>query len=67
MSVFQNDLIEYYTGYFLRIATRDEIVASRRAAKNDGGVGVILLDSSGKILASDDRDAFAARRVYVVQ
>jgi hypothetical protein len=67
MSVFQNDLIEYYTGYFLRSATRAEIAASRGAAKRDGGAGVILLDSSGKILSADDRDACDARRVYVVQ
>jgi len=61
------DLNDYYWGDFIRAATRAEIVASRRAAKRDGGAGVILLDSSGRILSGDDRDACDARRVYVVQ
>ena len=60
-------LCDYYWGDVIRAATRAEIVASRDAAKRDGGAGVILLDIDGNIIAGDDRDACDARRVFVVQ
>jgi hypothetical protein len=67
MSFFQHDLHDYYSGHFLRIATRAESIASRKAAKYDGGAGVILIDDGGRILSAGDRFSDDARRVYVVQ
>ena len=60
-------LCDYYWGDVIRKATRAEIVASRDAAKHDGGVGVILLDINENIIAGDYHDACDARRVFVVQ
>ena len=58
-------LYSYDTGYLLRPATRDQIVSSLAAARVDGGAGVILVDTGGHVLRSDDLDADEAMRCYV--
>lgn len=48
------DLYDYQTGEWIRGATVAELRASVKAAKTDGGAGVILVDDQGE------------RRCYVV-
>lgn len=38
-------LRNYKTGDFIRPATAKELQASKRAAKNDGGSGVVVVDA----------------------
>jgi len=59
------DLLDYYTGAYMRPATEAERNASREASKYDGGAGVILLDADSAILAADDAGADDAARCYV--
>lgn len=42
------DLMDYNTGQRIRDATADELRASIRAARSDGGAGVILVDDQGE-------------------
>jgi hypothetical protein len=60
-------LHDYYTNACLRVAKPAELEASRNAAKHDGGSGVILLTSDGRIVEQDDRESRLARRVYVAE
>jgi hypothetical protein len=61
------DLFDYYTAEYLGPATREQRDASRRAAKFDGGAGVILIigGAGGSVIFAQDRGAKDAQRCYV--
>ena len=61
------ELRDYSTGQYIRMATPEEVEASTRASRRDGGPGVILIDADGRLLRPEDRGADHARRCYVVQ
>ena len=60
-------LMDYDTNEEIRDATAEEMDASARAAKMDGGSGVILIDDDDDIISADDMGADGARRCYVLR
>lgn len=59
------DLMDYYTGAYMRPATKEQRDASREAAKHDGGAGVILVSGDWRVVDQTDAEATDAVRCYV--